>query len=102
MRSTIKRSLGIYNVAPSLDFERDPKMETFFPSRSNPGAATPSAINVDRDFNPFVAEKISSEEKINLAELYEVTASAAPSKSIFLKMRIWTRIFSDYLTAIGS
>ncbi|OJX33192.1 MAG: DNA mismatch repair protein MutL [Chryseobacterium sp. 36-9] len=81
MRSTIKRSLGIYNVAPSLDFERDPKMETFFsPSRSNPGAATPSAINVDRDFNPFVAEKISSEEKINLAELYEVTASAAPSK----------------------
>jgi len=81
MRSTIKRSLGIYNVAPSLDFERDPKMETFFsPSRSNPGVATPSAINVDRDFNPFVAEKISSEEKINLAELYEVTASAAPSK----------------------
>lgn len=81
MRSTIKRSLGIYNVAPSLDFERDPKMETFFsPSRSNPGAATPSAINVGRDFNPFVAEKISSEEKINLAELYEVTASAAPSK----------------------
>ncbi|MCG2793447.1 MAG: DNA mismatch repair endonuclease MutL [Weeksellaceae bacterium] len=80
VRSTIKRSLGIYNVAPSLDFERDPKMEAFFaPSKSNYVAASPSAINVDRDFNPFSVEKTTDEERINLAELYQAT-EAAPSK----------------------
>jgi DNA mismatch repair protein MutL len=30
MRSTIKKSLGIYNVAPSLDFDRNEKMDSFF------------------------------------------------------------------------
>ncbi len=86
MRSTIKRSLGIYNVAPSLDFERDPKMEAFFsptPSRSNAssgsGSPMPSAINVDRDFNPFTVSKTTDEERINLAELYQAS-EAAPSK----------------------
>ena len=80
VRSTIKRSLGIYNVAPSLDFERDPKMEAFFaPSKSNYSAPSPSAINVDRDFNPFSVEKTTDEERINLAELYQAT-EAAPSK----------------------
>ena len=80
VRSTIKRSLGIYNVAPSLDFERDPKMEAFFaPSKSNYSAPSPSAINVDRDFNPFSVEKTTDEERINLAELYQTT-EAAPSK----------------------
>lgn len=83
MRSTIKRSLGIYNVAPSLDFERDPKMEAFFaptPSKSNHSSPMPSAINVDRDFNPFTTQKTSTEEIINLTDLYDVTATAAPSK----------------------
>ena len=80
VRSTIKRSLGIYNVAPSLDFERDPKMEAFFaPSKSNYSSPSPSAINVDRDFNPFYVEKTTDEERINLAELYQAT-EAAPSK----------------------
>jgi len=80
VRSTIKRSLGIYNVAPSLDFERDPKMEAFFaPSKSNYSSPQPSAINVDRDFNPFSVERTTDEERINLAELYQAT-EAAPSK----------------------
>lgn len=80
VRSTIKRSLGIYNVAPSLDFERDPKMEAFFaPSKNTYSAPSPSAINVDRDFNPFSVEKTTDEERINLAELYQAT-EAAPSK----------------------
>ena len=83
MRSTIKRSLGIYNVAPSLDFERDPKMEAFFaptPSKSNHSSPMPSAINVARDFNPFTTQKTSTKEIINLTDLYDVTATAAPSK----------------------
>ena len=77
IRSTIKRSLGIYNVSPSLNFERDPKMDSFFsPTKTNPKTST---VNVERDFNPFASEKISAEEKINLTEIYQTT-SAAPSK----------------------
>ena len=39
IRSTIKKSLGIYNVAPSLDFERNEQMDSFFRQKqmkSNP------------------------------------------------------------------
>lgn len=83
IRSTIKKSLGIYNVAPSLDFDRDPKMDDFF----NTGAASASAMNskpgqvsVSRDFNPFQEERATSAEIINLKEIYEHNLSAEPSK----------------------
>ena len=83
LRSTIKRALGIYNIAPSLDFDRDTKMDDFF------GKKTPSAqnfktpeINVDRNFNPFKEETVSIKhaEIQNLAELYHQNIEAAPSK----------------------
>ncbi|WP_187477339.1 DNA mismatch repair endonuclease MutL [Amniculibacterium sp. G2-70] len=83
LRSTIKRALGIYNIAPSLDFERDAKMDDFF------GGKTPSMqnfktpeISVDRTFNPFKEESISHKhaEIQNLAELYHQNIEAAPSK----------------------
>lgn len=86
IRSTIKRSLGIYNVAPSLDFDRDPQMDSFF---QNPHSSTsesalnvkPSAINVDRNFNPFREEETpKSSEIVNLQEIYDQNLSAEPSK----------------------
>ena len=40
----------------------------------------PSAINVDRDFNPFLTDDSTPEEKINLTEFYNITTEAAPSK----------------------
>lgn len=83
IRSTIKKALGIYNIAPSLDFERDPQLDSFFA----PSAASQSSmngklpqINVDRDFNPFQNEKPPQEEIINLGEMYGHGVSAAPSK----------------------
>ncbi|RNA61095.1 DNA mismatch repair endonuclease MutL [Chryseobacterium nematophagum] len=87
LRSTIKRSLGIYNVAPSLDFERDPKlddiMQKTFPSKGNSGGGTikmPEII-VDRDYNPFLEEREVKQVEIqNLAEMYHQNISAEPSK----------------------
>lgn len=80
LRSTIKKALGIYNVAPSLDFERDPAMDSFFggkplqPSRQQ-------NISVARDFNPFEAEKEApQQQKINLSEAYPQNISSEPSK----------------------
>ncbi|RMZ60726.1 DNA mismatch repair endonuclease MutL [Chryseobacterium nematophagum] len=87
LRSTIKRSLGIYNVAPSLDFERDPKlddiMQKTFPSKGNSGGGTikmPEII-VDRDYNPFLEEREVKQVEIqNLAEMYHQNIAAEPSK----------------------
>lgn len=57
LRSTIKHSLGQFNVVPSLDFERDPNLDTPY-EYQNKEAAYPT-IQVDRTFNPFADEKPS-------------------------------------------
>ncbi|MBS1548995.1 MAG: DNA mismatch repair endonuclease MutL [Bacteroidetes bacterium] len=85
LRSTIKRALGIYNIAPSLDFDRDTKMDDFFgkesPSSQNSTSIKVPEITVDRDFNPFKEETISRQTEIqNLAEMYHQSIEAAPSK----------------------
>jgi len=51
LRSAIKHSLGQFNVAPVLDFERDPSMDTPYNYENRP-ASTPQ-VEVDRNFNPF-------------------------------------------------
>ncbi|SEG16573.1 DNA mismatch repair protein MutL [Halpernia humi] len=80
LRSTIKRSLGIYNVAPSLDFDKDANALQLSPSRSNGHIKNPE-IRVDRDYNPFLTEKSpSSSEKVELTEFYKNNISSAPSK----------------------
>ncbi len=83
LRSSTKKSLGIYNVAPSLDFEKDPAMESFIqPSRSNGSASFKMPeVSVDRNFNPFEMEKgVKQAEIQNLAEMYHQNIAAAPSK----------------------
>ena len=80
IRSTIKRALGIYNVAPSLDFEKDSNALQLSPSRNNIHFKNPE-ISVDRDYNPFLAEnKPSTLEKVELTEFYKNSISTAPSK----------------------
>ncbi|KMQ69706.1 DNA mismatch repair protein MutL [Chryseobacterium sp. FH2] len=89
LRSTIKRSLGIYNVAPSLDFERDPQLDEImhkaFPSKANNGGGgvlkMPEII-VDKDYNPFLEERgvFKQAEIQSLTEMYHQNISAEPSK----------------------
>ena len=51
LRSTVKHSLGQFNIAPVLDFERDQSLDTPY-NYKDKFAATPQ-ISVDRTFNPF-------------------------------------------------
>jgi DNA mismatch repair protein MutL len=51
LRSTIKHSLGQFNVAPVLDFERDANLDTPYHFKDKL-AATPT-IQLDGNFNPF-------------------------------------------------
>ena len=55
IRSTIKHSLGQYNVAPSLDFDRDATLDTPYAYKDKGFVGTPT-IEVDQDFNPFKTE----------------------------------------------
>jgi DNA mismatch repair protein MutL len=55
IRSTIKHSLGQYNVVPSLDFDRDASLDTPYAYKDKGYVNTPS-IEVDQDFNPFKKE----------------------------------------------
>lgn len=83
VRSTIKKALGIYNIAPSLDFDRDPQMDEFFKPQPSGSAMNGgiSSVSVSRDFNPFKEETSASLAGIvNLQEMYDQNISAEPSK----------------------
>ena len=55
LRSSIKHSLGQFNVAPVLDFDRDPNLDTPY-QYQNKEAEYPT-VQVDREYNPFSEEK---------------------------------------------
>lgn len=54
LRSAVKHSLGQFNIAPVLDFERDPSLDTPY-SHENTDTGVPK-VEVDRSFNPFQEE----------------------------------------------
>ncbi len=60
LRAAIKHSLGQFNVAPILDFERDPNLDT--PYQYKDADAVIPTIQVDGSFNPFVSEKPARQE----------------------------------------
>ncbi|WP_299336815.1 DNA mismatch repair endonuclease MutL [uncultured Psychroserpens sp.] len=55
LRSSVKHSLGQFNIAPVLDFERDNNLDTPYDYK-NKHASTPT-VEVDRSFNPFQEDK---------------------------------------------
>jgi DNA mismatch repair protein MutL len=57
LRATVKHSLGQYNVAPILDFNRDAGLDTPYNFKSNSKLAAVPKISVDPDFNPFKEEQ---------------------------------------------
>ena len=59
IRSTIKHSLGQYNVSPALDFDRDASLDTPYSFKNKTQGSTP-IIEVNPDFNPFSSEQKSS------------------------------------------
>lgn len=56
IRATIKHSLGQYNVAPVLDFNRDSNLDTPYDYSKKTIASAPK-ITVDPNFNPFVKQE---------------------------------------------
>lgn len=63
IRSAVKHSLGQFNIAPILDFDRNPGLDTQYSQRNS----TPSSpkISVDSSFNPFDTNKSYIPKKPN-------------------------------------
>ena len=61
LRATVKHSLGQYNVAPVLDFNRDAGLDTPYAFKADAKPASVPKISVDPDFNPFKEEQYQKE-----------------------------------------
>lgn len=61
IKSTVKHSLGQFQIAPVLDFQRDPSLDTPY-EYQNKNISSPT-IEVDRTFNPFANEKPKTASK---------------------------------------
>jgi DNA mismatch repair protein MutL len=57
LRSAIKHSLGQFNVAPILDFERDSNLDTPYHYKNIAAATVEPTIQVNGNYNPFSDEK---------------------------------------------
>ncbi|MBE7693815.1 DNA mismatch repair endonuclease MutL, partial [Tenacibaculum finnmarkense] len=103
LRSATKHSLGQFNVAPVLDFERDFNLDTPY-SYQNKEAETPT-IQVDSNFNPFQEEKKQSnfsykpktEKQPNWESLYVCldTKSIDLDEMSFESETVTSSLFSD-------
>ena len=60
LRSSVKHSLGQFNIAPVLDFEYDTNLDTPY-NYKDKGASTPT-VEVDRNYNPFREERIAGKQ----------------------------------------
>lgn len=56
LRSAVKHSLGQFNIAPVLDFERDANLDTPY----NYQQKSAPSVEVDSNFNPFKDEVVTS------------------------------------------
>ena len=53
LRSAVKHSLGQFNIAPVLDFDRDANLDTPYDLKKETIRSNTPSIEVDRSFNPF-------------------------------------------------
>ncbi|MGB0376274.1 MAG: DNA mismatch repair endonuclease MutL [Flavobacteriaceae bacterium] len=52
LRSTVKHALGLFQVAPTLDFDRDPNLDPSY-SQTKTGEVNRPSVSVNPQFNPF-------------------------------------------------
>lgn len=92
LRATVKHSLGMFNVAPILDFERDANLDVPYDYKDKTlGSPT---IQVDRSFNPFESET----KKYSASPSYEKNKAAQPHwESLYANLKQdATEVSNDY------
>ncbi|WP_417874882.1 DNA mismatch repair endonuclease MutL [Xanthomarina gelatinilytica] len=61
LRASVKHSLGQFNIAPVLDFDRDANLDTPYEYKDKHHPNVPN-IEVDRSFNPFHEKQVSGKQ----------------------------------------
>lgn len=85
IRSTIKHSLGQFNVAPVLDFEHDPNLDTPYAYKEK-GVVLPK-VTIDASFNPFQ----ETEESTSHRPSYQKTSAKG-----------WENLYEGLNTAVDT
>ena len=92
LRSAVKHSLGQFNVAPVLDFERDANLDTPYQYK-NKDADFPT-IQVDSNFNPFANEK--STKSLSSFGSYKKETNTANWESLYVGLKQDTQELDAY------
>jgi DNA mismatch repair protein MutL len=85
LRASIKHSLGQFNVAPVLDFERDANLDTPYHYKDLDGE-TPT-IQVDGSFNPFSEEVKPNKHFANTNSRYKRPEPTSNWESLYLGLK---------------
>ncbi len=85
LRSTIKHSLGQFNVAPVLDFDRDPNLDTPY-QYQNKTAEYPT-VQVDSTFNPFAEEKPSKQFSGSSSSYKKLEVAGSNWESLYVGLK---------------
>lgn len=70
LRSSIKKSLGQFNIAPSLDFDQEEHLFNI-PLKPIDGIIKQPTIKVNPEFNPFKTDRIKTEKQISNQKNWE-------------------------------
>src|SRR5690606_31820949 len=73
LRSTVKHSLGQFNIAPVLDFDKDATLDIPYDFKDKE-SETPT-IEVRSDFNPFTSDTKSSKTSNNSGFSYQKSSA---------------------------
>jgi len=76
LRATVKHSLGQYNIAPILDFNRDATLDTPYNFSKEESSPLTPKITIDSSFNPF--------EKETKNKPFQVREEAAKWESLYV------------------
>jgi DNA mismatch repair protein MutL len=87
LRASIKHSLGQFNVAPVLDFERDANLDTPYHYKNLEGEVP--TIQVDGNYNPFAEDKPNK-----LFPTYKRAEPTASWESLYVDVKHDTSIVS--------
>lgn len=78
LRATVRHALGMFQVGPTLDFDRDPNLDTSYQQAQTSEISQPE-VSVDRQFNPFADHTAPSKaEKQAWESTYQELHQQAP------------------------
>ncbi|MEH6538067.1 MAG: DNA mismatch repair endonuclease MutL [Psychroserpens sp.] len=93
LRSSVKHSLGQFNIAPVLDFNRDNNLDTPYDYKDK-NASTPR-VEVDQSFNPFQEERARAKSGFSASSYKKEPAAQWESLYVGLESK-GTKTESDF------